>query len=132
MIKYRKGNGKMTIWKMVLENENDEVDFNLYQELAQRTSATTTSTDKIENGLMGLNGEAGEAIDILKKHRFQGHDLDMVKIKDEASDVLWYLAEICTGLEITMEELARHNIGKLYNRYPDGFEVDKSLNRGGD
>ena len=132
MIKYRKGNGKMTIWKMVLENENDEVDFNLYQELAQRTSATTTSKDKIENGLMGLNGEAGEAIDILKKHRFQGHDLDMVKIKDEASDVLWYLAEICTGLGITMEELARHNIGKLYNRYPEGFEVDKSLNRGGD
>ena len=117
---------------MVLDNENDEVDFNLYQELAQRTSATTSRTDKIENGLMGLNGESGEAIDVLKKHRFQGHDLDLAKIKDEASDVLWYLAELCTGLGITMEELARYNIGKLYDRYPDGFEVDKSVNRGGD
>ena len=119
----------MTIWKMVLENENDKVDFNLYQQLAQRTSNTNTKSDKIENGLMGLNGEAGEAIDILKKHKFQGHDLDKDKLKDEASDVLWYLAEICTGLGIDMEELARHNIGKLYKRYPGGFEAERSINR---
>jgi len=37
----------MTIWKMALENESEGVDFNLYQKLAQRTSATTTSIDKI-------------------------------------------------------------------------------------
>ncbi len=58
----------MTIWKMILDNENDEVDFNLYQQLAQRTSATTTSIDKIANGLMGMNGEPGEVLDILKKY----------------------------------------------------------------
>ena len=52
----------MTIWKMFLDNEDDKVDFNLYQQLAQRTSNTKTKSDKIENGLMGLNGEAGEAM----------------------------------------------------------------------
>ena len=120
----------MTIWKMVLENENDKVDFNLYQKLAQRTSANTNNQNRIENGLMGLNGEAGEAIDILKKHKFQGHDLDKDKLIDELGDVLWYIAETCQGLEVSMEEVARRNIGKLYKRYPDGFEVDKSINRG--
>ena len=119
----------MTIWKMVLDNEKDEVDFNLYQKLAQRTSATTTSIDKIANGLMGMNGESGGALDILKKYWFQGHELDVEKIIEEAGDVLWYIAELCSGLGITVEDLARYNIGKLYNRYPDGFEVDKSVNR---
>ena len=65
------------MWKMVLENESEGVDFNLYQKLAQRTSATTTSIDKIANGLMGMNGESGEALDILKKYWFQGHELDV-------------------------------------------------------
>ena len=125
----RKGNEKMTIWKMALENESEGVDFNLYQKLAQRTSATTTSIDKIANGLMGMNGESGEALDILKKYWFQGHELDVEKIIEEAGDVLWYIAELCSGLGITVEDLARHNIEKLYNRYPDGFEVDKSVNR---
>lgn len=119
----------MTMWKMALENESEGVDFNLYQKLAQRTSATTTSIDKIANGLMGMNGESGEALDILKKYWFQGHELDVEKIIEEAGDVLWYIAELCSGLGITVEDLARHNIEKLYNRYPDGFEVDKSVNR---
>ena len=117
------------IWKMVLENEDDKIDFNLYQSLAQRTSNTKTKSDKIGNGLMGMNGESGEAIDILKKHLYQGHELDRDKIIEEAGDVLWYIAETCTGLGISMEELARKNIGKLVERYPDGFDVDKSLNR---
>lgn len=119
----------MTIWKMVLDNENDKVDFNLYQQLAQRTSNTNTKSDKIENGLMGLNGEAGEAMDVLKKYYFQGHELDKDKLIDELGDVLWYIAETCQGLEISMEEVARRNIGKLYKRYPKGFEVDRSVNR---
>ena len=105
------------------------MNFNLYQELAQRTSNTKTWSDKITNGLMGLNGEAGEAIDILKKYYYQGHELDKDKLFDECSDVLWYLAEIITGLDKTMEDLAIHNIDKLKKRYPKGFEADKSINR---
>lgn len=118
------------LWKMLLDNEDDKVDFNMYQKLAQRTSATELKSDKLLNGLMGLNGEAGEAIDYLKKCYFQGHELDKDKLIDELGDVLWYIAEACVGLGIDMEGLARQNIGKLYKRYPKGFEVDKSVNRG--
>ena len=85
--------------------------------------------DKIENGLMGLNGEAGECIDILKKSKFQGHVLDKAKIIDELGDVLWYIAESVTGLEVTLEDIAQHNIEKLKARYPKGFEVGKSTHR---
>ena len=85
--------------------------------------------DKIECGVMGLNGEAGECIDILKKSKFQGHDLNSMKIIDELGDVLWYIAEAATGLGTTLEDIAMHNITKLKMRYPEGFEVVKSTHR---
>lgn len=106
----------------------EKIGFQEYQGLAQRTSSTEPE-DKLLNGLMGLNGEGGEAIDIMKKHLFQYHPLDKTKIIDELGDVLWYIVEACTGLGITMEELAAHNIKKLQKRYPEGFEADKSINR---
>ncbi|OZV12313.1 nucleotide pyrophosphohydrolase [Tissierella sp. P1] len=105
------------------------MNFNEYQSLAQRTSDTKCKSDKIENGLMGLNGEAGECIDVLKKFYFQGHELDKEKLIDELGDVLWYIAEACVGLGITIEEVAIHNIDKLRKRYPKGFEKEKSIHR---
>ena len=106
------------------------MNFNEYQRLAQRTSNSRGNMSKLINGVMGLNGEAGECIDIIKKNEYQGHPLDKDKLKDEVGDVLWYIAEICEGLGIGMEDVAIHNIEKLKKRYPDGFEVEKSVNRG--
>lgn len=106
------------------------MNFNEYQKLAQRTSSKKDSAiDKVLNGLMGLNGEAGECIDILKKHFYQGHELDKEKLIDELGDVLWYIAETCEGIGVTMEEVAKRNIEKLKKRYPNGFEAERSVNR---
>lgn len=105
--------------------------FDEYQALAQRTSSTKTKPDKLLNGLMGLNGEAGECIDVLKKYLFQGHELDEEKLIDEISDVLWYCAELASGLGTSLDDIAQHNINKLKKRYPDGFDSDRSINREG-
>lgn len=105
------------------------MNFNKYQILAQRTSNTYNKTDKLLCGLMGLNGEAGEAIDICKKYYFQGHELDRKKLVDELGDVLWYIAEIATSLNVTIEDIAINNIEKLKKRYPEGFKAERSLNR---
>lgn len=51
---------------------------------------------------------------------------------EEAGDVLWYLAEIADALGITLEDIARRNIAKLRNRYPDGFDPERSRNREGE
>lgn len=101
--------------------------FNEYQKLAQRTSPT--GHDRVLNGVMGLNGEAGECIDIVKKHYFQGHELNKLKLLDELGDVLWYIAETATGLGVEMNEIAEHNIAKLRARYPQGFSAERSINR---
>lgn len=83
------------------------------------------------NGALGMCGESGEVADIIKKHIFQGHDLKVDKIREEAGDVLWYIAIICEALGITIEDLMEDNIRKLSARYPGGFSVDKSVNREG-
>ena len=107
------------------------MNLNEYQNHAHRTSGTLSDKDKLLNGVMGLNGEAGECIDVVKKHLFQGHELDTVKLIDELGDVLWYIAQTATGLGIDMEEIAQHNIAKLRARYPKGFDVERSVNREG-
>lgn len=104
-----------------------QVTFDEYQTNAQRTSPA--GHDRVLNGVMGLNGEAGECIDIMKKYMFQGHKLDWDKLIYELGDVLWYVAETATGLGASMDEIAARNNAKLRARYPDGFDAERSINR---
>lgn len=103
---------------------------NEYQRLAMITlNMELTKKDMLVNGVMGLNGESGEVIDIVKKHLFQGHDLDKEKIIKELGDVMWYVAEVCSSLDISLDEVLKQNIDKLQKRYKNGFTVNESINR---
>ena len=62
--------------------------------------------DILINGVMGLCGEAGEVIDLVKKHLAQGHPLDRTALAGELGDVAWYLAETAHVLGFTLEESA--------------------------
>lgn len=103
------------------------MNFNEYQKLAQRTSNTKCSVSKLINGVMGLNSESGECIDLIKKNEFQGHDLDINKLIDGLGNVLWYIAETCEGIGVTIEDVARHNIVKLKKTCSEGFEADRNI-----
>lgn len=100
-----------------------------YQRMARRTAGTKLKSDKMEEALFGLAGEVGELCDHYKKYMHQGHDIDYDHMAEEAGDVLWYLAEIVDALDVTLEDIARRNIDKLRNRYPDGFDPERSINR---
>lgn len=102
-----------------------------FQEKAMRTAAASDSGALLLNGVMGLNGEAGECIDIMKKYLFQGHELDEEKLMDELSDVLWYAAVTASGLGVSLDEVMEHNVEKLKKRYPDGFDKERSIHREG-
>ena len=102
---------------------------NEYQRLAMRTVETDESESLLVNGVMGLNGEAGECIDIVKKWMFQGHEIEREKFIDELGDVAWYLAIAAYAVECPLEDVLIRNIEKLKKRYPDGFEAAKSINR---
>lgn len=105
---------------------------NQYQTEAMRTASGVTNASNenlILNGAMGLCGESGEIIDLLKKNMFQGHDFDKEHLAKECGDVLWYVAVLAKGLGYELDEIAEMNKAKLRKRYPDGFEVEKSLHR---
>ena len=85
--------------------------------------------DVLINSVMGLCGESGEAIDIVKKWLAQGHELDKAKLAKELGDIAWYLAEAATALEIPLEEILAANIEKLRKRFPEGFSREASLTR---
>jgi len=79
------------------------MDLNAYQTAAMRTSGN--GHDRVKNGALGLIGETGEIVDILKKYQFQSGDnapLPVDELKKECGDVLWYIAETCTGIGAAM------------------------------
>ncbi len=103
---------------------------NEYQRLAMTTlNPELAQKDILINGVMGLCGESGEAIDIVKKWLAQGHELDKDRLVKELGDIAWYLAETAYALDIDLETVLRRNIEKLKARYPQGFDTARSLAR---
>lgn len=97
---------------------------NEYQQLAMRTCKDPI----LDHAIFGLASEAGEAAGIMQK-TFQGHVFDKEHMSKELGDCLWMIAEACSALDLKLEDVMEQNIEKLRKRYPNGFEVEKSLNR---
>lgn len=103
---------------------------NEYQKMALTTlNPALGKQDVLINGVMGLCGESGEAIDIVKKHLAQGHPLDREGLIKELGDVAWYLAETAYALDVSLEDVFQRNIDKLKARYPEGFDARRSVER---
>lgn len=77
-----------------------------YQQLSVRTMSKEGSLkDQLLNMVVGIIGEFGEVVDILKKHLFQGHDLNKQDLIEEIGDVMFYIVNLCTLLDIDIERL---------------------------
>ena len=92
---------------------------------------TLGQPEKILGATLGLAGECGEVVDIIKKVQFHGHDLDINKLKLELGDVFYYLYSLCHLHNLTVEEVLDANVKKLEKRYPNGFSVNDSKRRDG-
>ena len=104
---------------------NYEMTFNEYQELTKRTMKNRTKNEF----LLGLAGEVGEFLEVVKKETYQGHPESEDKKKLELGDVLRYLTGLCNLYGYSLEEIATLNIIKTNVRYPDGFSEEASINR---
>lgn len=103
---------------------------NEYQRAAMRTlNPSLSPKDVLINSVMGLCGESGEAIDLVKKWLAQGHSLDRERLAKELGDIAWYLAEAATALDVPLEDIFQGNLDKLRARYPDGFASVRSIER---
>ena len=96
------------------------MDFSTYQKLSRRTAVYPDLGANLAYPTLGLNGEAGEVAEIIKKlYRDHGGDLDEATreaLAKELGDVLWYVAAICAEANLDMQSVAKHNVEKLADR----------------
>lgn len=97
------------------------MNFKEYQQRAART--INPDADFLVNAALGLSGETGEVIELVKKHRFHSKPLDPARFAEELGDVLWYLSALCEAQGLSLDKVARDNISKLEARYPEGFKT---------
>ena len=99
-------------------------DFNTYQKESRKTAGVVYMNHPVVYPTMGLVNEAGEVAGKVKKlfRDKQGviSEEDRQALKHELGDVLWYLAQICTELDLTLQEVAETNLTKLFSRLERG------------
>ena len=90
-------------------------------------------THRLLTAAVGMSAEAGEFTEIVKKIVFQGKPVNnenLFHLKRELGDIMWYVAQACIGLNISLEEIVQMNFEKLNARYPEGtFSIERSENR---
>ena len=93
----------------------------------------TSEMHRLLTAAVGMSAEGGEFLEIVKKMIFQGkpyNDDNVRHLKIELGDVLWYVAQACMALDISLDEITDMNIDKLSKRFPDGhFSEYYSENR---
>ena len=114
-----------------------------YQSLASRTecdqkaasmrrlfadveSSNLLVATRLTHGALGLTGEVGELAYAVEKWIHYGKPLDIVNIKEEVGDCLWYLALVCNAVGIDLGESMEANINKLKVRYPEKYSDEKA------
>ncbi len=83
---------------------------------------------RIGRAISGMVNEAGELNQHAHKAAYRGHDLNINKLTQEASDVIFFLQQYCNTVGITLDELISINVRKLSARYPDGYDYDLDKN----
>jgi NTP pyrophosphatase (non-canonical NTP hydrolase) len=98
--------------------------FDDYQKQSRKTWNLVHTDHQIVYPTLGLTNEAGEVAGKVKKifrdkNGVIGEE-DRQALKAELGDVLWYLAQICTELDLSLEEVAQANLEKLFSRLERG------------
>ncbi|AEV95128.1 nucleoside triphosphate pyrophosphohydrolase family protein [Pediococcus claussenii] len=93
------------------------MNFNEYQEKANRTLLGNEQV--LTNCALGLAGESGQVVNLVKNYTFRGSELDKDELTKEMGDVLWYLSQVAEWADIPFDDIARRNIQSLEKRYPE-------------
>ena len=102
------------------------------ERLSKKLSVGGLDTGGILNGCLGLAGEAGETLDMIKKWIFHEKELDLDHLEKELGDVMWYIALICYSFGFDLDEIMQKNVDKLKSRYPKGFDTHMANHRAED
>jgi NTP pyrophosphatase (non-canonical NTP hydrolase) len=100
------------------------MDFSEYQTKSRKTAKYPTIGHPVIYPSLGLANEAGEVVGKIKKvfrdKNGQFSDETRTALKAELGDVLWYVAQVCSELDLALEDVAAFNLAKLYDRLERG------------
>lgn len=96
------------------------MDFENYQKMSRETAIYPGAGTNYIYPTLGLCGESGEVAEKIKKViRDHAGIIDAAKkqeIAKELGDVLWYVAQIASELNLSLDEVAKGNLEKLFAR----------------
>lgn len=100
------------------------MNFDEYQTKSRKTAGYPAIGHPVIYPALGLVNEAGEVAGKIKKvFRDKGGEINdetRSALKAELGDVLWYVAQVCTELGLSLDEVAGYNLEKLYSRLERG------------
>lgn len=108
------------------------MDFAEYAKEVHRTCSIQDPKELLTLTALGIAGEGGEVVDIIKKVRYHAHELDASLLCQEIGDLLWYIVLLCETVGLTLDEVMQTNVEKLRQRYPAGFDPQRSQIRQAD
>jgi NTP pyrophosphatase (non-canonical NTP hydrolase) len=94
--------------------DSPELGFSGYQDKTEET-AVYPEENAVKYLALGLNGEAGEVAEKIKKSIRDDKELGQ-ELEDELGDVLWYLARLADELGADLSNIAEGNLDKLLDR----------------
>jgi len=105
------------------------MNFDEYSRLAVKTASPLDSEKQLIHYMLGLVDEVGELASTVKKNIAYGKPLDVVNVKEELGDLMWFVANLMVLLGIDFADVLEKNIKKLSVRYPNGFNNQDALVR---
>lgn len=97
-----------------------------YAQEVHRTCSLRDRKELLTMTALGIAGEAGEIVDLVKKALYHAHELDPSALCEEIGDLLWYIVLLCETVGLTLDEVMQANSEKLRQRYPQGFDEQQS------
>lgn len=105
------------------------MDIKTYLDASERTLIDKGHEMNLLHAAIGIGTEAGEMLDAFKRKLFYGKELDVVNVKEELGDLIWYMAILMRELDLDFHEILQLNIDKLRARFPEKFTENHALNR---
>ncbi len=111
--------GPCAIYSLNLTETQENVTFDDYQKAAARTlNPRLNDQEKLLDAAAGIAEEAGEVLAHVRKHLYQGRELNREKLAEELGDLLWCVAAMATMSGVTLGDVAQQNQRKLAARHP--------------
>ncbi len=101
-------------------NDTDQIGVN---DVAERIGVDTL------HGILGIVTEGVELIQAINKTIATKEEFDVVNMKEEIGDIMWYIALLCNTHNIDLKQVMQTNINKLKQRFPEKFTTNNANNR---